>query len=146
MLDSSNTNGGLTYPNSSISEQGLSSVRSFPSSSSARSHSPTSTAQSHYSQTHPPPSSHHPSGSHFSQMSNGSEISSHPSYNSSGSNHITGTTTHPSLADLRRSPLFQCPSVNRWTTKARITVILLTREIPRRILILCKQVQRIVYS
>jgi hypothetical protein len=54
--DSSSTNGGMNYSNSSTIEHGSSSLRPFNSSITGRSHSP-ATGQSHYPH-HPPSSSH----------------------------------------------------------------------------------------
>lgn len=79
-VDSTNTNGGMNYSNSSTIEHSSSTASSRPynSASTGRSHSPL-TGQSHYSHNHPPsssyPNTHHSSTStgHFTQMSNGSD-------------------------------------------------------------------------
>jgi WD40 repeat protein len=90
-MDSSSTNGGINYSNSSTIEHGSSSLRPYNSSITGRSHSPT-TGQSHYSH-HPPSSSHintvqtSASATNFSQMSNGNDNNSHLSYSNS-TNHI----------------------------------------------------------
>lgn len=90
-MDSSTTNGGMNYSNSSMSEHGSS--RPFNSALSGRSHSPIP-SQTHYSHNHPPSSSHSntlqtsASAGHFSQVSNGNDNnSSHLSYSNS-TNHI----------------------------------------------------------
>jgi hypothetical protein len=90
--DSSSTNGGMNYSNSSTIEHPQSSLRPFNSTLTGRSHSP-ATAQSHYSYNHPPSSSHpNPLQSsaltgNFSQIPNGNDNNSHSSY-SNNSNHI----------------------------------------------------------
>lgn len=85
-VDSTNTNGGMNYSNSSTAEHSsTASSRPYNSASTGRSHSPP-TGQSHYPHNQPPPSSYSnthslASSGHYSQMSNGSDNNTHASYN-----------------------------------------------------------------
>ena len=136
-VDSSSTNGSISYPNSSAAEHGSSSLRPFNASLAGHSHSP-ATAQSHYSHNHPPSSSHpnalQPSASSgsFPSMSNGTENSSHASYVNS-TNHIASKNRIFSAHALASIGYFQYLNMNLWIMKqAIIVIIILTIQETRR--------------